>query len=88
MRESVIEITSDPVFAFGQKVRSLRNVKNDGTFCGADVGERLVDKGEVGYVRDIGTFLQRNYVYSVEFVATGKVVGMLARELEPLPETR
>lgn len=87
MRESVIEINSDPAFAYGQKVMSLRHIKNDGTFFGVDVGERLVSKGEVGYVRDIGTFLQRDYIYAVEFVASGKVVGMRARELEPVPET-
>ncbi|MEO5374107.1 MAG: nitrogen fixation protein NifZ [Alphaproteobacteria bacterium] len=84
MREPEIEIHADPSFAFGQKVRSRRNVRNDGTFMGREVGERLVDKGEIGYVRDIGTFLQRYYIYAVEFVTSGLVVGMRARELEPV----
>lgn len=85
MRDPEVELQSDPAFAFGQKVRSRHNVKNDGTFFGVEVGERLVGKGEVGYVRDIGTFLQRYYIYAVEFVASGLVVGMRARELEPVP---
>ena len=44
----------------------------------------LVRKGDVGYVRDIGTFLQRYYIYAVEFVETGVVVGMRGRELAAL----
>ncbi len=86
MRESEIELHGNPLYAFGQKVRSRFNVKNDGTFFGREVGERLVSKGEVGYVRDIGTFLQRNYIYAVEFVDSGMVVGMRGRELEPVTE--
>ncbi|MBF0561556.1 MAG: nitrogen fixation protein NifZ [Alphaproteobacteria bacterium] len=81
MREQAIEIDGEPLFAPGQKVQSIRHVKNDGTVFGREVGERLVAKGEVGYVRDIGTFLQQYYIYAVEFPASGVVVGMRAREL-------
>jgi nitrogen fixation protein NifZ len=68
----------------GVKVKSIRYVKNDGTYSGREVGEVLVRKGDVGYVRDIGTFLQRYYIYAVEFVETGVVVGMRGRELAAL----
>jgi nitrogen fixation protein NifZ len=85
--EQDVEIHDPPAFGFGQKVRSRRHVKNDGTFPGAEIGEILVRKGEVGYVRDIGSFLQRFYVYAVEYVGSGRIVGMRAGELEPL-ETR
>jgi nitrogen fixation protein NifZ len=57
-------------------------VRNDGTFAGKEIGEVLVKKGELGYVRDVGTFLQRHYVYAVEFFERGAVVGMRARELQ------
>ena len=57
------------------------NVKNDGTFAGRDIGDRLVHKGDVGYVRDVGTFLQQFYIYAVEWVDRGILVGMRAREL-------
>ena len=36
--------------------------------------------------RDVGIFLQRFYVYAVEFVERGAIVGMRAHELD-LDET-
>ena len=47
-------------------MRLIRNVRNDGTFPGMDVGKLLVRRGSVGYVRDVGTFLQDQLIYSVE----------------------
>jgi len=41
----------------------------------------LVEKGSVGFVRSIGTFLQQFYIYAVEFVESGHQVGMRAKEL-------
>ena len=55
------------------KVQATKFVKNDGTYPHRDIGDILVRKGDVGYVRDIGTFLQRFYVYAVEFVDRGVV---------------
>jgi nitrogen fixation protein NifZ len=83
MESDVIELDGPPKFEPGQKVRSTKVVKNDGTFPGRDIGEVLVGKGDIGYVRDVGTFLQRFYIYAVEFVDRGAVVGMKARELKP-----
>ncbi len=80
-REEEVETRKPPVFKPGTKVRATKYVKNDGTFAGRDVGEILVRKGEVGYVRDIGMFLQRYYIYAVEYVDSGIVVGMRGREL-------
>lgn len=83
-REEEIETRGEPVFKPGEKVRSTKYVKNDGTFPRREIGEILVKKGDVGYVRDIGTFLQRYFIYAVEFVDRGTVVGMRARELVSL----
>lgn len=77
-----IELDGPPAFEFGQKVRSRKTVRNDGTFRGKDIGEILVKKGEVGYVTSIGSFLQRFYIYGVDFVERGYRVGMKGRELE------
>jgi nitrogen fixation protein NifZ len=44
----------------------------------------LVRKGEVGYVRDIGTFLQQFYIYAVEWIESGTLVGMRGKELASL----
>jgi len=87
MKDDAIEIHAAPAFLPGQKVRARRHIKNDGTFFGRPPGERLVHKGESGYVRDIGTFLQQYYIYAVEFVASGLVVGMRVHELEAMPST-
>jgi nitrogen fixation protein NifZ len=83
-REEEVEIQGQPLFMPGVKVKSIRYVKNDGTYAGREVGEVLVRKGDVGYVRDIGTFLQRYYIYAVEFIETGVLVGMRGRELAAL----
>jgi nitrogen fixation protein NifZ len=80
-REQEVEIFKQPVFMPGEKVQAKKYVRNDGTFPGRDVGDILVKKGEIGYVRNIGTFLQQFYIYSVEFVDQGIIVGMRAREL-------
>ncbi|MBS1183888.1 MAG: NifZ protein [Proteobacteria bacterium] len=80
-RELDVEIDGPPRFLPGDKVVARLNVKNDGTYPGRDIGERLVHKGDVGYVRDIGTFLQQFYIYAVDWVDRGILVGMRAREL-------
>ncbi|HUW49426.1 MAG TPA: nitrogen fixation protein NifZ [Sulfuricella sp.] len=78
----VVEIDGPPQFEYGQKVLSLMNVRNDGTFPGKDIGDVLVKKGDVGYVASIGTFLQQFYIYGVDFYERGYIVGMKARELD------
>lgn len=83
-REEEIEIRKAPVYRPGEKVRATRHIRNDGTYPGKDIGENLVRKGDIGYVRDIGTFLQQFYIYSVEWIDRGTLVGMRARELASL----
>jgi len=83
---SVVELNEPPRFTFGQKVRTKRTVRNDGTYCGKDVGDILAKKGEEGYVMNIGTFLQQHYIFGVEFILTGNKVGMKTRELEACDE--
>ncbi|MFN3398498.1 MAG: nitrogen fixation protein NifZ, partial [Sulfurimicrobium sp.] len=63
-----------------------KNIRNDGTYRGKEIGEILVKKGDVGYVTSIGSFLQQFYIYGVDFYEQGNVVGMKARELEPIEE--
>lgn len=80
-REEEVEIRKAPVFKPGERVRAKRLVKNDGTYPRKEIGEPLVQKGDTGYVRDIGTFLQMFYVYAVEWPERGTIVGMRAKEL-------
>lgn len=83
-REQEVEIRAAPVFMPGEKVQSTKYVKNDGTYPRREIGDILVRKGDVGYVRDVGTFLQQFYVYAVEFVDRAVIVGMRGRELVSL----
>lgn len=85
-----IEVYRDPAFLPGDRVVSKKNVKNDGTMAGKEIGEVVVRKGDIGYVRDIGVFLQQFYIYAVDFVDRASIVGMRERELivaESLPRS-
>ena len=87
--DDVIEISLPPRFAMGERVACRSVVRNDGTYNGKDIGEVLVNKGEIGFITSIGTFLQQFYIYAVEFVDSGHRVGMRAKELctiDHLPE--
>ncbi len=76
------EVYGPPRFVPGQKVRALVPIRNDGTVPGQARGAFLVATGDVGYVTGIGEFLQRYYVYTVDFVARGRLVGMRGGEIE------
>jgi len=79
----VVELSAPPYFAFGEKVKAKRTIRNDGTYAGKEIGEILAKKGEEGYVVSIGTFLQQFYIYGVEFLESGNRVGMKRNELDP-----
>lgn len=70
-----------PLYGEGDAVRVIRNVRNDGSYPGKPRGELLVRRGSVGYVRDVGTFLQDQIIYTVHFLEAGKVVGCREEEL-------
>ncbi len=76
-----VEIVHPPRFEIGERVASRSVIRNDGTYCGKDIGEVLVQRGDIGFVRSIGTFLQQFYIYAVEFPASGHQVGMRGKEL-------
>lgn len=70
-------------YDYGESVRVIRNVRNDGTYPGLDVGAFLVRRGSVGYVVNVGTFLQDQVIYSVHFLDEQKMVGCREEELIP-----
>lgn len=71
----------DARWEYGEAVRLTRNVRNDGTYPGLDPGAFLVRRGSIGYVVDVGTFLQDQIIYSVNFLEEGKIVGCREEEL-------
>ena len=80
------ELWDKPVYERGDKVIALRDVRNDGTYPGSRIGEFLIRRGEVGYVTQVGTYLNRFYVYAVDFLESERLVGMRAHELERAEE--
>jgi nitrogen fixation protein NifZ len=70
-------------FEYGDPVRVIRNVRNDGTYPGLEVGAFLVRRGSVGYVQNVGAFLQDQVIYSVHFLDERKLVGCREEELIP-----
>lgn len=70
-----------PSYDFGDTVRVVRNVRNDGTFPGSEMGDLLIRRGSLGHVRNIGTFLQDQIIYSVHFIDEDILVGCREEEL-------
>lgn len=75
-----------PVFDYGDEVRVIRNVRNDGTFPGRETGELLIRRGSSGYVRNVGSYLQDQVIYSVHFMESNLLVGCREEELIPASE--
>lgn len=73
-------------FHIGQKVRLVKDIRNDGTFPYAKMGEILVRAGDEGFVRDVGDFLQTIRVYEVNFMGANRIYGCREFELEALEE--
>lgn len=82
--EEISELYEDPAFEAGDKVQAIRAVRNDGTYPGVAIGQFLIETGDVGYVKSVGTYLNRFYVYAIDFVDRGIMVGMRRHELELL----
>lgn len=72
-----------PRFEYGDSVRLTRNVRNDGTYPGMEVGELLLTRGATGVVYDVGTYLQDQLIYRVHFLDKDKTVGCREEELIP-----
>ena len=70
-----------PKYEYGDEVRVMRNVRNDGTYAGLEIGDHLVKRGSTGFVTSIGTFLQDQIVYGIHFLEEDKVVGCREEEL-------
>ncbi len=79
--DDCLEVDAAPRFIYGERVLARCTVRNDGTVGGQDIGAVLVSRGALGYVTGIHPFLQQFYIYAVDFVDSGRRVGMRAKEL-------
>lgn len=75
-----------PQFDYGDSVRVTRNVRNDGTYPGLEMGAFLIRRGSIGYVQNVGTYLQDQIIYSVHFLDEDKLVGCREEELQGADE--
>lgn len=72
-------------FKKGQKVQLLEDIVNDGTYPHAKIGTLMMPKGTVGYIKDMGEFLQVIRVYEVHFIGSDmevEIIGCREHELE------
>jgi nitrogen fixation protein NifZ len=73
-----------PRFQWGQRVKALVDLRNDGSFPDVDLEALLVNTGDVGEIVQVGTHTEANMpVYLVEF-GERLVVGCLEEEILPL----
>lgn len=81
MQSSRSELYDVRQFSLGDRVRAAESIRNDGTLAGFARGEVIIHKGDIGYVRDIGSYLNRFAVYAVDFLTLGRIVGMRSHEI-------
>jgi nitrogen fixation protein NifZ len=73
-----------PKFQWGQRVKALIDLRNDGSFPDAAAEALLVKIGDTGEIVQVGTHTEANLpVYLVEF-GERLVVGCLEEEIIPL----
>lgn len=80
-----------PKFGIGQKVKLLEDIVNDGTYPHSPIGTLMMPKGAIGYIKDMGDFLQVIRVYEVHFLgvdAPVEIVGCREHELEAMEDYR
>jgi len=74
----------DTKFDYGEKVRVIKNIRNDGTFMGSNRGALLIRRGSEGFIKGVGKFLQDQVIYQVHFIDQGCTVGCRESELGDL----
>jgi nitrogen fixation protein NifZ len=73
-----------PKFQWGQRVRALTDLHNDGSFPNAPLEALLVGVGDTGEIVQVGTHTEENMpIYLVEF-GEKLVVGCLEEEIIPV----
>jgi nitrogen fixation protein NifZ len=73
-----------PIYQWGQRVRALMDLHNDGSYPDAPTEALLVKSGDGGEIVQVGTHTELNTpIYLVEF-GERLVVGCLEEEISPL----
>jgi nitrogen fixation protein NifZ len=70
-----------PIYQWGERVRAVGDLVNDGSYPGLDVDAVIVPSGEIGEIVQIGAHTDSNTpVYLVEFPER-RVVGCFEEEI-------
>ncbi len=73
-----------PLYQWGQRVKALVDLHNDGTFPDKPLEALLVNVGDTGEIVQVGTHTEANMpIYLVEF-GERLVVGCFEEEILPL----
>ena len=73
-----------PKYQWGQRVKTLIDLVNDGSYPDAEPEALLVASGGLGEIVQVGSLTESNTpIYLVEF-GEGQVVGCLEEEIAPL----
>lgn len=73
-----------PKYQWGQRVRALVDLRNDGTFPATELDALLVASGDQGDIVQVGTHVESSTpIYLVEF-SERCVLGCLEEEILPL----
>jgi nitrogen fixation protein NifZ len=70
-----------PIYEWGQRVRAVGDLRNDGTYPGVPENALLVARGDLGEIVQVGSHAESNTpVYLVEFKGD-MVVGCFEEEI-------
>lgn len=73
-----------PKYQWGQRVKALIDLHNDGSFPNAPAAGLLIGVGDIGEIVQVGTHTEANLpIYLVEF-GEQLVVGCLEEEIVPV----
>lgn len=73
-----------PKYQWGQRVRALSDLQNDGSYPNVPAGMVLVSGGDTGEIVQVGQHTESNTpIYLVEFPGQ-RVIGCLEEEIIPL----
>ncbi len=79
----------EPKYKVGQKVQLVEDIVNDGTYPHAKIGTLMMPKGQIGYIKSMGEFLQVIRVYEVHFIDSDmevEIIGCREHELEAVDD--
>jgi nitrogen fixation protein NifZ len=86
MDQEKFELATDTRFDYGDQVRLIRSIRNDGSMMGSDRGDLVVRRGSIGFIKSIGKLLMDQVIYQVHFLDQGITIGCRDTEVGALDD--